>query len=670
MKKRILTVLCALALLIGAFGIAAAAIAPVAVIGNDSFNSLQDAVDAIEEGATGLIELKKATSETVNVSCDVYVDLAGNNIAGVNVTAGTFYGMDSATIIEAGDTAAVSYGKIAAVDGAVKAISVDDGYSVDSYLLSGETTNVSFHAVNLRLSDMTLRAEDAGVYFKSAFAGDEKVAAQVKSFGVALSAEETPNAENIKANRAVSKFTGFEAGVNDNATSTLLKGIMKTENGYIINKRNANAPVYGRAYVELKDGTFIFGEAKSRSLKEQVQLLTTANDDVVEMYKTFKSVMKEWDNITAVNTAYQAAEDDVLKILMIGNSHGQDSTWLLNEVFKKEYPNQQVVIGDLYHDGTAMEWHTYYARYDRPFYTYWKNGDFEGSREDGAWTEPCNSDATTSVYNTSIRYALQDEPWDFVIIQEMNTRVGVDNAEDSYHGWNANYYKFLCEYVLDNVDRVNGKAPALGFNMMWANPDDEIYFIDGNKGGLGLRGTEDDGTVKAENWGKNLARLYHYESDPNTFVNRLHYNAMVSNVQNHLVNNQEEFLGKKYIDFVLTPGTAIQYALDVQLLAQNEIYRDYTHMNDYGRTMAAYVLCAQLMAQYNDLTAPQLYSEIKLDGIKATAKATAGESLHVQRDTPNPEYDEATDSYLFVGNDKRNILEAVNWALEHPFTVE
>ena len=103
-------------------------------------------------------------------------------------------------------------------------------------------------------------------------------------------------------------FEGFQPGENaneGNSTGTLLKGVMKTTNKDLINNRNANIAVYGRAYVLLDDGTYLFGESVDRTLRTQVEMIEDLwkagklDEDqqaaLVEMCSEFYPVVRYWN---------------------------------------------------------------------------------------------------------------------------------------------------------------------------------------------------------------------------------------------------------------------------------------------------------------------------------------------------------------------------------------
>lgn len=280
------------------------------------YTDIDDAVEDCAEG--GKITLVQNVAGDIAVSKDLCLDLNGMNIGGtVTVAEGcTLYGMDAKTddyTVEDGE----GYGKIKVTgQGEVAGLPEDSDLAKDGYLMVTETLGgeeyVSFHRVNLQITHMTLRAEDTGVYFKSEFAGDELVAQRVQKFGVVMSVTGDPTEEDLQKTGTYSWFTGFEAGRNlgDN-TSTLLHGVLSSSNKTLINKRNANMPVYGRSYILLDDGeTYMLGGAVQRTFREQVEgadaiwneLGTEQQASLVEMLEEFEAVMTGW-NIPAIRTA-------------------------------------------------------------------------------------------------------------------------------------------------------------------------------------------------------------------------------------------------------------------------------------------------------------------------------------------------------------------------------
>ena len=301
MKIKVLALLCALALMLGALYATAFAADTdvVAVNGAQSYSSLQSAVENYE---SGVIVLQKDASD-ITVDGDVYMDLSGHSIENVTVTAGTLYCMDSET-----DDYSVAdgvYGKLTGtVSGSVASVPVEANYAEDGYLMVTDADGVSFHRVKLQIYAMSLRADRVGVYYKSHFVGDEIVADQVATFGVALSVAGEPTAQTMETQCGFSVFRGFKAGDGSNSaanTGTLLHGIMKEENGDEVNARNSTMAVYGRPYIKTSDG-YIFGKVVSRSLQQQMEAVDavweTLSDSqktvVLDMYGVYQAAMEEW----------------------------------------------------------------------------------------------------------------------------------------------------------------------------------------------------------------------------------------------------------------------------------------------------------------------------------------------------------------------------------------
>jgi len=243
-----------------------------------------------EDGTQQLLE----NAENLTFEQDTVLDLNGYSINTLTATNGTVSVMDSQT-----DDFTVKdgvYGKIANIVGTVKA--------AENYLQVSEEAGISFHRVDLDIYAMSLRTTNAGVYYKSNFAGDEVVAQQVESFGVALSVVEEPTAANLNKHCGYSSFTEFAPGAAGNAgsaTSTLLYGIMKTSNTEKINIRNSQKPVYGRAYIKTADG-YLFGQTVMRTLQEQVkladgffeQLSEAQKENAQTMFETYQPIMEQW----------------------------------------------------------------------------------------------------------------------------------------------------------------------------------------------------------------------------------------------------------------------------------------------------------------------------------------------------------------------------------------
>ena len=264
------------------------------------YPTLQAAIDA---AGGKLIRMKKNCAEEVVINEDTYLDLNGCDITrGVTVAKGaTLYCKDSAT--DDYTVADNHYGKIYDAEGMIAGIPLESQLAEDGYMkVTEEDGAISFHRVNLQLTSMTLRASEAGLYYNSSFATDEVAAQQVSQYGVALSVKGAPNAENLETDCRYSWFDGLKPG-GVTGSSTLLKGVLKEKNSHRQNNINAEASVYGSAYVLLKDGTYLFGEPAVRTFREQVESADAMWNSLNQQQKatlwvlleSYFDVLKNWN---------------------------------------------------------------------------------------------------------------------------------------------------------------------------------------------------------------------------------------------------------------------------------------------------------------------------------------------------------------------------------------
>ncbi|MBR4864814.1 MAG: hypothetical protein IKU07_09580 [Oscillospiraceae bacterium] len=278
MQRRILSFLCAVAILMGMITVPAFA--------TTAEGSLQDQVNAYTSGVITLTE----NAEDLKVDANTYIDLNGHSIAGITVADGaTVYVSDSQT-----DDYTVADGVYGAITGITGAVEASQGY-----VAVEENNTVSFHRVDLAIKSMSFRPGTAGVYYTSNFAADEVVSAKVESYGVALSVVEAPDAENLDVHCGYSVLDDFGAGQK---SGTLLTDIMSQANNDATNARNAAMEVYGRAYIKTADG-YAFGTVAVRSLQQQVEAIdailgnlnATQKAGIAAFYNTYKAAMESWN---------------------------------------------------------------------------------------------------------------------------------------------------------------------------------------------------------------------------------------------------------------------------------------------------------------------------------------------------------------------------------------
>ena len=254
--------------------------------------TLQEAFQAA--GTQPVITLLKDSTGDITAGKNVTLDLNGYNLNGtLQAAAGiTVSCMDSKTAdynISDGKC-----GKLKATGGTGTITGLPASEDQDAYLTLRDSEGISFHAVRLDISSMTLRPSTAGLYFTADFQADALVKAKVRSFGVAMSVEGTPDT------LVAGQHTSFDGSKFGAATSSILNGVLKVTNNKLNNQRNAELPVYARAYIQLDSGERLFGFTLERSLLQQVLLIdedwqTYGNQDILDMYKTYQAVMDAWD---------------------------------------------------------------------------------------------------------------------------------------------------------------------------------------------------------------------------------------------------------------------------------------------------------------------------------------------------------------------------------------
>lgn len=261
--------------------------------------SLSAAIGAFTDTSEYILLLEDVAAD-ITLDRDIYLDLNGHSVSGAVSGEGIAYCMDSAT---ADFTVADGvYGKITGSDHAQPA---------EGYLMLTEETGYSFHCVSAQMESMTLRPQNSGIYFTAEFSGDEAVKAQVARFGVMFSLGEDPLTTESPVCRTV--FSGEQFGSSQEATSSLIKGILKETLSDEENNERAAAPIYARTYVRMKDGRELIGEAYSRSLQEQVSLVnegwstlkTLEKRSLWQMFQRYRSAMSGWSVAALVNVEKQ-----------------------------------------------------------------------------------------------------------------------------------------------------------------------------------------------------------------------------------------------------------------------------------------------------------------------------------------------------------------------------
>lgn len=620
------------------------------------YDTLQEAVEDYEGGKAVIKLLIDAADTTITITQDTYIDLNGYSIGAANVTNGTLFLYDSQTddfTVEDGR----GYGKVASISGDVKALPSGELFK-NGYLMITEKDGVSFHRLSVDTTGVSLRVTDiatngAAIYYQSGFGGDEVIQKNVAAFGIAMGAGKAPDFR-AKTYTRTTDMTKWESGKLNTFNSTLLKNIMKVSNSYTTNNKNASTQVYSQAYIELTDGTRILGGSYKLSLKQIMEgtetssgidtlwetLDSTKKQPVIDMFNQFQDVMGAWKipyikhEITGEEIPFD--DDGILKVLLIGHSLGLDSGYFFPEVYK-ETTGKDVVVGMIYHSGCRLNQHVYYINNNIKQYAYyefdtrvdtnWRRADARVS-EDAALTfhavEPSAANDTLindGVIGVTMKDGITRADWDVVIMQ-----AGVFDAagkqDDANYAVNTTAdIKTIQQHVLDN-DIEKRSVPEFGWNITWASPSSNASFWDS---------TENYVQVYVRH---NTNFYWQYGKDANDMY------ADIAKVYREDVTAAYDW------DYLMPSGTALHNCKSV--MADEDLYRDVIHTNDFGRLMAAYIWTCQFegmtMEDIPEITS--IYSQLRY----YAADRRAGD-------------------YVLNSNEQAILRKAVNAALETPLAL-
>lgn len=638
----------------------------VVITNGASYSDVATAMNNVDPGSRLIFVADATISEELNVEKSVTVDFNGRTITfegeGMfRVADGyTLYCMDAATADYTVEDGVYTQIPVAKVAGNIAGVPCDSNY-VDcgiQYIKVNVEGSYSFHCVKLDTYAITVQAnngkvEDPGIYYTSDFAGDEVVAEKVTEYGVALSILGEPTAENFETQCVATALTTqkeFEAGADANTgTGTLLYNILNTNNVELVNRRNANTKVYGKAYMVIEDANgkateYLFGNAtdntadqtKGYSLKDAFEAANDSwngydnaqKDSVVNMLFNYNSIVKSWD---IPNVRSHKVDDKSLNILLIGNSHGLDSTRMLYEVFQKEGYEEDLIIANLYYGGCTMQQHADFLTNNKAVYEYHKVSS-EGDKA-GKWTRQKDVTGLT---------AMKDEQWDIVILQQANRWSGLADK------FNTKQLDAVMNFVKAN----QLSTPEFAWNMLWANPDDYEKFLNDNAQYAIHYITKDaNDTVNFRVYGET-----NFGDDEGRYQQENLYQKITENVNSY----------RDYIDTdkVCPAGTAILKAQELlkeegltDQAAQLRVYRDYTHLSHYGRLIAAYTWYGTLVGK-TEFKAEDIITEIP------------GHLNNNEYDDHNSTYNTSNsypelnnNVYTFTEEDIAVLVEAVNWAL-------
>jgi len=217
----------------------------VAQVGSTGFQSVQAAVD-YADGNTVLLVCN--VDENVTTEGDLRLDLNGHTLTSVSV-GGSFYGFDSSATVTAAGTGSVT------VSGNV----VKDHTANGVRYIALENEGVyTFHVLDMKLTAISLRTTEAGIYYKASVTCDPVLNAAISSYGVALSVNDMPGIDFAAAEGDCATYCQGTP-VNGKAfTSGSVFGIFKE--GLDNNAQRGQVKIYANAYIQLADNTVLMSD--------------------------------------------------------------------------------------------------------------------------------------------------------------------------------------------------------------------------------------------------------------------------------------------------------------------------------------------------------------------------------------------------------------------------
>lgn len=282
----------------------------------------------------------------------------------------------------------------------------------------------------------------------------------------------------------------------------------------------------------------------------------------------------------------------VQKILIIGNSHSVDAFHLLYQAYADLFPDVDLTLGVLYYSGCSITKHVDFAQNDEPVYRYYKNTR-------GNWKIKKKVDMKT---------VLEDQEWTTILLQAAKTDLDDTLNEPGRRALEA----YVDQHVSTPHDFV--------WHTSWPSPNDENFF------------NENAEVTPPEGYKENLENLYGF--DP---VNQ--YTVLTEKAKAHILTD-------KTYPLAVCTGTAIMYAHLTEGCPQQDLWRDYTHLKDYGRLVAAYSMAVQLNGQPAEA--------IGIDSIPAKLRHSRFEK---------------EGDLILTDEMKQVLLRAANYSLECPFSM-
>jgi hypothetical protein len=275
-------------------------------------------------------------------------------------------------------------------------------------------------------------------------------------------------------------------------------------------------------------------------------------------------------------------EANALRIMILGSSRSVNTFHLLYKVFKDQMPDKEITLGVMYYSGCSMSMHTQFIKENKNVYDYYLN-------KKGSWE---------IFRNSYMEDGLRNQAWDVILLQA--------GTGDTDNNMNEPCRKFLTDYV----DSVVTHPHTFWWHTTWFNSTDPVLYQYAKT------------TLKPEN------------------INQVKQLTDQIEAAKKYVMDDPMFEGR------ICSGTPMMYALKELQIPEVDLYRDHTHLSDYGSLLVGYSWYTQFTG--NPVT------QINLDVIPRNLRIEQHQYLGDLQITEEM---------------KQAIIQTAQYTLENPWTV-
>lgn len=470
---------------------------------------------------------------------DCAVDLNGNK---VTVSGDyTLYAMDTS-----GDDYSLSTGSAQwSSPELVKTQSIFSAPNGNTYIPVIDGATVTYHCIGMKLTHVSIRPETCGIYYRGAWGSDSTLTGQIAQYGIAVSLEGVPGEDFASDPDCLyTAFSGETLISGEQKAGVIIDGIMKTELDAETNSQRGEMPIYAVAYVRLNDGTVLLSDRSGEKddvayslydamsvMNQQIETAPgTHRRPAVQAGRDFYAQWKDSGMQNWLFPKLQAPEDDgILKIIILGSSRSVNTFQLLYEAFKDQMPDQEFVMGVMYYSGCSMTMHENFIKTNQPVYSFYHN-------DNGRWV------ITPGKY---MHEGLLAENWDVVLLQ-----AGSGDLSKNMQLETRNFLKgYIDDHLIDPYE--------LWWHSTWFNSTDPVLY-------------------RPPKTAEDAAK-----------VDQIKQLTQTNDAAKAYVLNDPMFAGH------ITSGTPMMYALKVLDVPEIDLFRDHTHLSDFGCLLVAFSFYAQ-----------------------------------------------------------------------------